>query len=100
MVKLIALYRRPEDVDAFERHYFNVHLPLVRAIPGLQKIEITHITGSPIGEPKYHLMADMYFESPDAMNAANASPEGKAAARDMLSFAPELVTIIFGDVRS
>ena len=29
MIKLIALYRQPADVESFMRHYLNVHLPLV-----------------------------------------------------------------------
>ena len=98
MVKLIALFRPPADPDAFDRHYFGVHLPRLRAIPGVEKVEITRITGSPIGEPKYHLMAEMYYQSADAMDAANASPEGVAAAREILGFAPDIVTLFSGDV--
>ena len=100
MIKLIALYRRPDDVAAFEEHYYGVHLPLVRAIPGLRKLEITKVSGSPIGEEKYHLVTEMVYDSAEAMDAANASPEGKAAARDLLSFAPQLVTLIFGEIQA
>ena len=32
-VKLVALYRKSDDVDAFMRHYEQVHLPLVRKTP-------------------------------------------------------------------
>jgi len=34
------------------------------------KLEITKITGAPIGESKYHVMAEMYYDTIDAMNAA------------------------------
>ena len=37
MVKLIALYRKPADIGVFEKHYFEVHIPLVEKIPNLLK---------------------------------------------------------------
>ena len=98
MIKLIALYRKPTDVESFNKHYYEVHIPLIKKTPGLRKIEITKITGAPIGETKYHVMAEMYYDSMDAMNAANASPEGKAAARDLMSFAAEVVALFHGEV--
>jgi uncharacterized protein (TIGR02118 family) len=40
MYKLYAIWTnpRPEDVEAFERHYAEVHAPLAAAIPGLRKL--------------------------------------------------------------
>ena len=99
MVKLIALYAKPKDTAAFDAHYENVHLPLIRKIPGLRRLEVARITGAPIGESKYHVMAEMYFDSVDAMNAANASAEGRAAAKDLMSFAASVVTLFIGEVK-
>ena len=98
MVKLIALYRKPADIAAFDKHYFDVHIPLVKKTPGLRKIEVTRITGAPMGETKYHLMAELYYDSVDAMNAANASPEGRASAKDLMSSAADVVTLFFGEI--
>jgi len=97
MTKLIALYRKPADPGAFDTHYRDTHTPLVRKYPGLRKLEITRITGAPIGETKFHLMAEMYFDNKDAMNTAMASPEGKAVARDLMSFAADVVTVFYGE---
>ncbi len=99
MIKLIAQYRTPEDVAAFDKHYHEVHIPLVKKTPGLRKLEITKITGAPMGESKYHMMAEMYYDSLDAMNAANASPEGKAVVRDLMSIAANIVTVFYGEVQ-
>lgn len=99
MVKLIALYRKPADVQEFDKHYDQIHTPLVLKMPGLRKLEVTRITGAPIGESTYHLMAEMYFDSVDAMNAANASPEGKATAKDLMSFAADVVALFYGEVK-
>jgi uncharacterized protein (TIGR02118 family) len=98
VVKLVALYKKPADVAAFEKHYREVHTPLARKMPGLKRLEVSHITGSPAGEAKFHLLAEMYFESHEAMKAALASPEGKAAGKDVMSFAGDLVHMMFADV--
>jgi uncharacterized protein (TIGR02118 family) len=99
MVKLIALYKPPSDTKAFDEHYHGVHLPLVRKTPGLRKVELTRITGAPIGDSSWYLMAEMYYDSMEAMNAANASVEGRAAARDLMSFAAGVVTLFFGEIQ-
>lgn len=99
MVKLIALYRKPADVQEFDKHYEQIHTPLVLKMPGLRKLEVTRITGAPIGESTYHLMVEMYFDSVDGMNAANASPEGKATAKDLMSFAADVVALFYGEVK-
>jgi uncharacterized protein (TIGR02118 family) len=52
MVKLVALYRTPENTDAFDSHFADTHLPRVKKWPGLRKIEIAKVTGTQIGEPK------------------------------------------------
>lgn len=100
MVKLIALYRTPDNPAEFDNHYHNIHTPLVKKMPGLRKLEVARITGAPIGEPKHYLIAEMYFDSQDALNASMASPEGKAAARDLMSFAGSIVTLLFAEVKA
>ena len=77
MVKLVALYKKPADVDAFEKHYTEIHAPLAQKMPGLRKLEVSRFTGSPGGEPKFYLMAEMYFDDKGAMFAALSSDEGK-----------------------
>ncbi len=98
MVKFVALYKKPSDVAAFEKHYKEIHTPLARKVPGLKKLEVSHITGSPGGDPKFYMMAELYFESKDAMMAALNSDEGMAAARDVMSFAGDLIHMMFAQV--
>lgn len=97
MIKLIALYKKPSDVQAFEEHYANVHLPLVEKIPGLRKTELSRITGSPRGEAPFYMMYEMYFDDVDAYNRAMASEENKAAGKDLMSFARDSVTLMIAD---
>ena len=95
MVKLVVLYKKPKDVAAFEKHYTEIHAPLARKMPGLKKLEVSHFTGSPMGEPKFYMVAVLQFNDQAAMNNALQSPEGKAAAKDVMSFAGDLVHMMF-----
>lgn len=100
MVKLIALYKQPEDKAAFDEHYQNVHTHLAKKMPGLKRLEVTKIYGAPLGESPYYLLAELYFESKEALNQSMQSAEGKAAAKDLMGFAGKLVTMMLGDVES
>ncbi|TLS38097.1 EthD family reductase [Pseudalkalibacillus caeni] len=97
MVKMIALYKQPENKEQFDEHYFNVHGPITEKIPGLQKMEVTKIVGSPMGDSEYYLLCEMYYESHEAMKKAMKTDEAKASGKDLMSFAGDLVTLMFGE---
>ncbi len=97
MVKLVALYKKPADIEAFEKHYTEIHKPLASKMPGLKKIEVSRMFGSPGGEAKFHLMAELYFDNKEAMFAALQSDEGKAAAKDVMGFAGDIIHMMFAD---
>jgi uncharacterized protein (TIGR02118 family) len=97
MVKLIALYKKPANVDAFEQHYAQVHVPLVEKIPGVRKTEWTRFLASPQGEAPYYMMYEMYFDSMEAYQAAMKSEENKIAGQDLLLFAKDSVTLMVAD---
>lgn len=95
MVKLVALYKKPADPAAFDKAYFETHVPLVRKIPGLRRVEIARITGAPRGEPEFYLMAEMYFEDKASLDRAMSSPENAEAGKNLMSFARGLVTFLY-----
>ena len=96
-VKLIALYRTPADVDAFLEHYHSVHAPLVRQTPHLERMTIDRVTGSPMGEPAFFLVATMQFPDRARFDEAVASPENRAAGKDLMGFARDLVTLLVAE---
>lgn len=95
MVKVVALYAKPTDVDAFMRHYTQVHLPLVRKTPGLQKVEVHRVVANAFGgEPPYFLIAEMYYPDRATFDAAMRSEENRAVARDARTFAQGILTAL------
>ena len=98
MVKLVAIYRVPEDVEAFDKHYFEVHGPLAEKMPGLIKMEVGKVYGTPAGESDLHLIAEMYFETKEALMEALSSAEGRAAGKDLRGFAGNVVSMHFVEV--
>jgi uncharacterized protein (TIGR02118 family) len=100
MVKMIALFKKPVDIDKFLDHYENIHLPLIRKMPGLLKLELHRMYDPRGGEADPFLMAEMYFESRDALLTSMKSPEGKAGGKDLQSFAADYVQIMLADVNT
>lgn len=93
-VKLVALYRKPEDEEAFLDHYHNVHAPLVRKTPHLESMSVGQVTGSPMRETPYFLLAQMRFPDRERFDEAMRSPENRAAGKDLMGFAKDLVTLM------
>jgi len=93
-VKLTALYQKPEDEDAFMRHYTEVHMPLVQKTPHLERATVSRVTGQPMGAPSYFLVAEMVFPDQERFQEAMKSPENRAAGKDLMGFASGLVTLI------
>jgi uncharacterized protein (TIGR02118 family) len=99
MVKLTVLYGPPSDPAAFDEYYLATHVPIADALPGLRRNEVSKVAGSPNGStPAYHLQAELYFDSFDALGAAMQSPEGAAAAADLANFATGSVTMLTSEV--
>jgi uncharacterized protein (TIGR02118 family) len=95
MHKLIAMYTQPSDPAAFDKHYKEVHRPLVERIPGLAKLVLNRGLPAPWGAPpKYYLIAEMHFKDEATFNTAMASPENAAAGKDVRGFAKDIATLM------
>jgi uncharacterized protein (TIGR02118 family) len=90
MARMVVIYQTPKDVEAFDRHYFEIHVPLAKKIPGLRKYEISDgPIATPIGACKIHRIGTLYFDDLAGIEKAFASPEGQAAGADRRLFAPD-----------
>jgi uncharacterized protein (TIGR02118 family) len=98
MAKVYALYRQPTDAAAFDRYYFDQHVPLAKTIPGLRSYEVTRGPIAAMGGPApYHLIATLTFDSRAAIDAALVSPQGQAIASDLGKFATGGVDVLITD---
>lgn len=97
MAKLIALYKQPEDKEAFDEHYFNTHTPITEKIPGLREMKVTKIVGSPMGKSDYYLLCEMVYDDQESLQKAMKTDEGKASGKDVMKFAGDIVTLMIGE---
>ncbi len=98
MAKLYAIYQQPTDPAAFDKYYYDTHVPLAKKIPGLRSYEFTRgdVMGMG-GKHAVYLVATLEFDSMAAVGAAMASPEGQATAGDLANFASAGVDVMMGD---
>ena len=97
MAKFIALYKKPANPEEFDRHYFDVHMPLVNKIPGLKRAEINKIVGGPQGDSEYYMIATLYFDNMEDLKSGMSSAEGRAAGKDIMGVAAGIVTMMFAE---
>ena len=73
--KIIVIYPRPTDLDAFEKAYVSEHVPLaVEKISGVTKFVATKVVGTPDGStPPFYRIAELYFPSMAALQQSAAS---------------------------
>ena len=90
-VSMMALYRRPDGGEAalatFRRRYAEEHLPLIRSLPGLRALRVHRVTHA-FDETDLVMVAEMVFDSRAELDAALASPEMRAAGRNLREIAP------------
>jgi uncharacterized protein (TIGR02118 family) len=103
MIKYVALYRTPADAADFDEKYFGSHKPLIDAVPGLLRQEIAKVTRTFVpgflGETEPYLIAELYFESKDAMKAAFGSAEWQASGANLTEIGGmELVAMFSAEV--
>jgi uncharacterized protein (TIGR02118 family) len=86
MVRFLVLYHTPDDPAAFDRHYRDVHIPLAKKLPGLRRYTVSRGVTTVRGQ-SFYLVAELDWDDLESMQAAFASPEGKAASEDVPTFA-------------
>ncbi len=85
--RLVVQYGQPTDPAEFDRHYRDVHVGLAQAIPGLVRFTIGHPRSMDPTAPGPYLIAELDFESAEAMAAGMGSEAGRAAGVDVATFA-------------
>jgi len=77
-VKLVVMYPRPRDIEAFDKIYDEEYVPMAIAkLTGKTKMVGSRILGSPHGTSAFHWIAEVHFPSIEALEACAASEGGK-----------------------
>lgn len=84
--RLILLYPRPVDTEKFERDY-EEHLSWAPGkIPGLMKLMVRRVLGTPSGEAApFHRVTELYFSSMTALQDALQSKGMQEAVADAVA---------------
>lgn len=100
MAQVVVLYKTPGDKAAFDKHYFEKHVPIAKKIPGVRKYEVSQgPVATPAGPSGLHLIAILHFDNLAAIQTAFASSEGQAAAADLQNFATGGADLYLFDTR-
>ena len=99
-MKITVLYNQPKSAEEFDKYYFSKHMPMVYAVKEIKKVEVARPAPSPTGAPSpYHIVTELWFDSPDVLKAVTSTSEWKAIADDVPKFTePGSVTIIVSEV--
>ena len=94
-IKLVVLYPTPTDPAAFERAYHAEHMPLMRRLITPDERTPTFKIVGPQSAPFYR-MAEVHFETLEALTAFATSAEGKhaRASAQRLSTGGETVVLV------
>ena len=97
MVKYVILLKRLDSIDrkTFLKRWQEGHLPILRQLPGIRKIELHEIVNAPNYPSVYDGMGLLWFDSVEAALAAFASPNGQAARQDTPHFANSVEAVRF-----
>ena len=85
--KIVVLYPPPADVNVFEQAYVNDHAPMVTPanFKGLTRFVASRVVGTPDGSaPPFHRIAELYFPSLSALQAAAGSATAQEAVAHAL----------------
>lgn len=82
MIKFIIAFEKPEFANVFENAY-NDLLALIERMPHIARRQVVSVLGSPVGQPPFYRILEIYFDSIEAMEAALRSPAGQEAGAEL-----------------
>ena len=88
--RMLVIYKTPADTAAFDKHYFDIHIPMAKRLPGIRKYEVSRGPITKMAGEDVYLVGTLTFDSLDAIKAAFASEVGAECAADRKRFAPDL----------
>ena len=93
MYRVTVCYGQPTDPAAFDEHYAQVHVPLVRQVPGLSSFSAAHCKSLDRSDPAHYYVAFLDFATEADYRTGLGSPEMGKAGADVATFATGGVTM-------
>lgn len=81
--RFIVLWSEPTDKDAFDEHYWNVHIPLATKLPNLKSYTVSRNVSLVRGEAPCYIVGELEWDSIEDLRRDFQSPEGRATAEDV-----------------
>lgn len=99
MVKLVGLIQKRPDLttEAFQTHWLTVHSKIARTFPGLRRYTVNFIDRSRYADSVYDGFSELWFDSPEALDAAFAGPVGARIAEDIPTFIGTLTRVVVAE---
>lgn len=95
MHKLVVLYAKPDDPNAFIEYYTTTHLPLAARLPGLLSWRYSiEVSNTPENTAPYFAVFEADFADAESFRSAMSSPEGQAVTADVPNYATGGATVI------
>ncbi|HWP34133.1 MAG TPA: EthD family reductase [Thermodesulfobacteriota bacterium] len=98
MIKVFSLLRRREDWsrEEFHRWWLEEHVPYARKLPGLRRYRVCLTKGSTTheGREPFDGVAELWFDSREALEAAWSSPVGREAVNHSRANVSDRVVLI------
>jgi uncharacterized protein (TIGR02118 family) len=76
--KIVVIYPRPKDEEAFEKSYLQEHVPMAEAkLKGRTRMVLTKVKSSPQGKVAAYRIAEVHFSSMDELTKCVESKDGQ-----------------------
>ena len=95
--RVLAVWPKPEDAEAFDKHYDEVHMPLTRKMPGLRRAEVHRASKNVMPNEDVYVVTVLHFDDRAAAEAALGSDEGMAAGKDAYKLSGGRMQIFVAD---
>lgn len=99
MIKFSGMIMKRDDftIEEFKKHWLEVHVPLMKQVPGLLHYRVNVIDRRIDGNFPYDGFSECWFESEEAMDAALASPEFQKVRDDVPNFQKHIDRIMIDE---
>lgn len=98
MWKFMVLFKPPTgDIEQFENAY-NDFLALIERMPAIDRRQVVHVAGSPMGAAAYSRILEIYFKTRSQLELSLMSPPGQEAGKELNRFTPGSFEVIFAEV--